>query len=607
MSAHHHIRQSPSGRLLSLATVVLSLVGCRAAPLGPTATAYQESAARGWIARPASDRESEVAAQAAKMASGRPPAKPTHAKVSPVHFALHSESPNSEDADQRGASSAGRSLDPTILPVALQEPSANYEELPAPRADQPVLSRPPQALDPDLDTAPREPLSLLEVNQAVFASFPALEAALREAEIAEGKQTSAWGEFDLKMKAESMSAPEGFYKTYRNLVKLEQGLWQGSNVYSQYRLGSGNFPVYYGERETNDGGEFKVGMIAPLLRDRSIDERRAKILQTTLQRQQVDPFVQERILEYTLIAADAYWSWVAAGLALEAQRELLRVTVERNGVYEKRVKSEDLAPIELVQNERLIASREAKLLETERKLQQYAIKLSLFFRDAAGNPQMPSRALLPSRFPRPEEPERERLEFDVQDALAARPELRELAFQVEQVQVDLAAGQNQRLPSLNAVVEASKDVGGPIDKKNSMGPFALEAGLLFDVPLQRRKADGQIISAQGKLAQLSAKRRYTENKIATEVQDAVSGMITAYERVARAQRNTVLALRLEEAERKRFEAEDSDLLRVAIQESAAIEAQLLEIDALADFHKARAAYRAALALDPLAEPAVAAP
>lgn len=124
---------------------------------------------------------------------------------------------------------------------------------------------------------------------------------------------------------------------------------------------------------------------------------------------------------------------------------------------------------------------------------------------------------------------------------------------------------------------------------------------MFDVPLQRRKADGKIQEAYGKIAQIAAKREFAENKISNQVQDAQSALVTSFERVARARRNVELARQLEAAERKRFDAEDSDLLRVAIQETAEIEATLLEIETLSDYFKALAALRAAMGIDPLAD------
>jgi len=440
-----------------------------------------------------------------------------------------------------------------------------------------------------------KPLELQEVTGSIQASFPALQAALQEMGIADGKLLAAWGEFDLKVKAESFSAPEGYYKTFRNLVKLEQALYQGGSVYGHYRIGDGNFQPWYGERETNEGGEFKFGVMTPILRDRLIDQRRSEILKAELAREAVDPAIQTQILQFIQAGSEAYWSWVAAGQALKVQEDLLRLTLERNRVYQARVEAQDLPRIELVQNERLIASREAKLIESQRKLQQAAIKLSLFLRDDTGEMLLPAEQLLPQRFPDPTTVDTLELGAAIQTAYQNRPELVELQRQVQMVSVDLDWGNNQLLPALNVGLEAGKDIGARASSKGDKTPFELEAGLMFDMPLQRRKAKGKITEAQNKLSQLQNKRQFTENKIANETRDAISAWSTAYDRVQKARRNVELSEQLVEAERERFAAQDSDLLRVAIQEAAAIEAALQEIEALSDYYKAEAAYRAATA------------
>lgn len=443
-----------------------------------------------------------------------------------------------------------------------------------------------------------QPLQLRQVTESVFYSFPALQIASLENDIAAGKYMSAWGEFDLKLKADSISQPLGYYKNYRNSLKLEQSLWQGGAAYGQYRIGSGSFQPWYGERETNEGGELKVGFAQPLLRDRNIDQRRADIMQASLRQQQVEPAVRAQLLEFVYDGADAYWSWVAAGQAYEVNRDLLRITIERNKIYEARVKVDDLPQVELVQNERLITLREAKLIESQRKLQQSAIKLSLFFRDEGGEPKIPPPSQLPRQFPEPVRPDVQRLDGDIATAFASRPELQELNFIRSQAEIDLSSGQNLTRPALNATVEAGKDVGQPTPKGDKT-PFELEAGLFFEVPMQRRKGYGKIQEAQGKLGQVAAKRRFVENKIQLQMQDAMSALTASYDRWLRAKENVLLARQLEAAERERFARQDNDLLRVALQESAAIEAALQEIEALADYYKATAAYRAAMGAEPL--------
>jgi outer membrane protein TolC len=295
------------------------------------------------------------------------------------------------------------------------------------------------------------------------------------------------------------------------------------------------------------------------------------------------------------ISAYVYWSWVAAGQAYLVTQELLDVAQERDRAIRRQVELGNLPQTEQQQNERLIASRQAKLIEANRKLQSSAIKLSLFLRDDAGDPVLPTTRELPTRFPEPTDPRSLDLEADISRALDQRPELRELTVARQIVSVDLEQSENELLPNLTAVVEASKDVGGPASSKRDKTPFELEAGLVFDVPVQRNKAYGKIQSAQGKLSQLSIKQQFTVNKIVSEVQDAHSALIAAYERIGRTQQSVELAKKLVQAEYRSFELGNSDVLRIAIQESTELDAQYLEIDALLDYFQAQAQYQAAVA------------
>lgn len=209
-----------------------------------------------------------------------------------------------------------------IAPAAYEQVAADPKPLPlAPATNEPAA----QALESIAPGQPsdRQPLALAEVTESVYYAFPGLEAAMREMEIAAGKEQAALGEFDLKLKAGSQNDALGFYQTYKQAIKVEQAMWNGGSAYGQYRLGRGKYPTWDGQ-ETNDGGEFKVGFLRPLLQNSAIDQRRADIFQATLRRQQVEPAVQALILELVRDAQGAYWEWVAAGRALAVQRELLR-------------------------------------------------------------------------------------------------------------------------------------------------------------------------------------------------------------------------------------------------------------------------------------------
>lgn len=443
------------------------------------------------------------------------------------------------------------------------------------------------------------PLVLRDVILSVHSSYPLLRSAAQERAIAAGRQLSAQGAFDLNASASSIAAPEGYYENYRSRVVLDQPLFHGGYVYGGYKIGEGNFQPWYKERETNEGGQFSLGLGTPLLKDRAIDKRRSELFQADLARSAVEPAVRAQLLEFVRAASWAYWDWVAAGQALVAQRQLLQNAQDRVEQIEARVAAGDLGRIARINNEQLIAARETKVIETERKLQQSAIKLSLFYRTEQGEPLIPGAEQLPQSFPQQVAPDSDALAADIAVALEASPLLKELDLVSEQYSVELRNAENMMLPKLDALALASKDVGAPTDEKGDKTPFELEAGLYGEIPLQRRQARGKITATQGKLAQLNAKRQFLIDKTVAAVQDAMSAITAAQRRIERAQTNVRLAEQTLDLARLQFEAGDIDLVELNIYEKAVTDAQLLLISAQADFFGALADYRAALAVDPL--------
>jgi outer membrane protein TolC len=245
----------------------------------------------------------------------------------------------------------------------------------------------------------------------------------------------------------------------------------------------------------------------------------------------------------------------------------------------------------------LIVSREAKLIDARRKLEQTAIKLSLFYRDANGQPIVPDASRLPGDFPEAMGPSETALQTDIPVALANRPELRVISFQQQQVEVELAQAGNQILPEVDAGLAASQDMGAPTSKKRDKSRFELEAALFVDVPIQRRKARGKIVALRGKRSQLLAKRRFVADKVVTDVQSIDAALRAAYERIGKARQSLELAQAMERAELRKFELGNSNLLFVNAREQQLADAAATQVGALLEYFAARAAYRRALGLD----------
>ena len=101
-------------------------------------------------------------------------------------------------------------------------------------AEPSAPSEGPEPLPPA--ASPASMATLEDVITSVYASYPALDAASRERQIAAGKQLAAMGSFDSNLIGEAISEPLGYYKNYRYDIGVKQYNWSGSQTYAGYRL-----------------------------------------------------------------------------------------------------------------------------------------------------------------------------------------------------------------------------------------------------------------------------------------------------------------------------------------------------------------------------------
>lgn len=451
------------------------------------------------------------------------------------------------------------------------------------------------------DFAPNGPLTLDEVRRSVDRAYPLLAAALAQRGIASGEHLSAHGAYDVSLDAWNETGALGFYRTNRAQTMATQPLWWGGKAYAGYRIGRGSFEPWYLERETNKGGEFKVGASQPLLQNLDTDKRRTGLQKTALARQAVEPDIDRQRIGFLLAASEKYWKWIAAGHNYQISRDLLNIAQMRAESIADAVKAGRTPEIEQVDNQRLIVSRQAKLIQAERKFLQAAVELSMYYRQIdSGETVVPPASRL-AGFPEPGAPNETALENDLNLALDLRPELRYIRLQRQKTSVELNLARNQMLPSLDTGVFAAQDVGQQTPKGDKT-PFQLEAGLYFDVPVQRRYALGQVRAFESQLAQISSQERYYADRIVADVRFAMSGLITAYNELQRAREGVSLAERMEQAERDKFAVGNSNILFVNLREQATADTRFLVIDALENYHLAEAEYRAALGIDTINAP-----
>ncbi len=471
-------------------------------------------------------------------------------------------------------------------PVAADGSNREGQTEDIPTTDQPPTTT--DAVPPSLQTPiqPRLPgdapgpfadsgsqLSLDDILVSVTECYPEIEVAMAEIRAAEGKLLSTYGEFDTSLGGFSFSEPLGFYQTYRNQVGLVRPLYGGGELYANYKLGRGFYPTWYGDRETNDGGEFKAGFAVPLQKGRDIDPRRAALLSAAAAVDEVEANVGARLLMLQRIATQSYWEWVASGQVIDVQQRLLNLALQRVDQINQRVEAGDLARIAQIDNQRFIAKRQNTLIKARRGLEKSAIKLSLFYRAENCAPVVANSQQLPDDFPAAQRISDQRRDADITTAIQVRPELAELQAARQQACVDLRYANNLLLPKIDMKGFAAQDVGAPTPKGDKT-PFQLELGLIAEVPIQRREAQGKIQVAQNKIAQIDAKSRFITDKIRAEIQDAASAVNAAFEQIEQSSKNVELARQSLELGRKLFLEGDIDLIELNIYESAVGDAEL---------------------------------
>jgi outer membrane protein TolC len=438
------------------------------------------------------------------------------------------------------------------------------------------------------EPARADSLTLQEVLGATDATHPDLEAADTVVEKAAGKRLSARGAWDPNLQVRSRWSPVGYYDNGQVDVIVRQAtpLW-GIGLYGGYRVGLGTYPVYKGELQTLSGGEARAGIDVPLWKDGLIDGRRAEVRRTKILADAAECERNGARLAVGQKAARAYWDWVAAGQEARVQRDLLAVAEERAAALQEQARAGSIAGIVVVDNERLVLDRRAKLIAARREFQAATLELSLFVRNTAREPVRVAEDRVPRRIEDVRDVDILSEDAAVEAALNRRPEICRLRLERAAAEVAVKLARNQRAPAVNAQAFVARDFGaGPAE----LGPTEFGVGVVVEMPLALRQARGEYRAAKAEARGIDAQLRGLRDKISAEVRQARVDLDAAEQRIEVARAQIEAAETLADAERDKFKEGASDLVIVNLRELAAADAARLEIEALAAHQRARADY-----------------
>lgn len=435
------------------------------------------------------------------------------------------------------------------------------------------------------------PLLPEEVAATAARAYPDVVAALAGVDAAAGKLTASRGAFDTIFSVDGRSRATGFWTGDVVEAKAERYIGPGgTKLYGGYKLSDGTFPIYEDEYFTNESGELKVGILFSLLRDRLIDERRFGVRDAGLALRQAELELMLTRIGVQRKALLAYYDWVEAGQELGILEDLLALAETRQTAFERQVERGARAAIFLTENAQNLTRRRALVESARRDLALAANTLSLYYRDAFGEPIVPSPERLPDTVPLPPAIGTS----DLPAILAARPDLALLRAAAERATGRLALAENALRPRLDLGVEAGQDFGPIAEGGFSRDQGDVVLGVQFEMPLANRGARGRVRKAEAEIEALRADQRLARDQISTQLRDVLISLETAERLAALAETEAQQAETMRAAEARRFAEGASDFFLVNLREEALADARIRLALSILSLNAARTTYDAAV-------------
>ena len=292
----------------------------------------------------------------------------------------------------------------------------------------------------------------------------------------------------------------------------------------------------------------------------------------------------------------AYWNLVESRSQLEVAREGRELAVELHERNKIRVDVGTLAPLELIQSEVGIATREEEIILAQAAVEDAEDRLRQLLNFEEG--PLWNVDLVPTT-----EGGIERMEITLEEsletALDERPELARKDLEVKTLELDERYYHNQALPRLDLSATYGYNSLG-IELSNALDDLVRrdfegwQVQLTFAYPLQNTSAEARATIAKLDLEQGRAERSRLVQTIRTEVRGAVRDLRTTFQQIESAQASRRLAEENLEAERKRYESGLSTSFQVLEIQEDLTAARSREVAAIASYQRAQAAYHRAV-------------
>ena len=355
--------------------------------------------------------------------------------------------------------------------------------------------------------------------------------------------------------------------------------------------------------------DLNLSFTQPLLKDFGIDNNKRDIYIAKNNQKISDFDFKASIIDVITEAENIYWDLVFSIEDLKVKKKSLEKAQDLEKQVKAQVEVGTMAPLEMLQAQSEVASRDQLLLSALDIIQDNEDKLKNIL-NYSFNSQQGKSSLNPSDLPVFDPGTEGTLEEAIQIALKDRPDLLVKRKELENRNIEVKYNENQTYPTLDLVsslglngisgeaiditsgtVKGKSKFGGGYDNALSdlgSGKYRLwEFGFKLSYPLGNRAAKSKLAGKKLEVAQLLMDIKDLENKISMEVREAHRQIKTDIKRVHAARIAKKLAEEKLSAEEKKFEVGLSTSFNVLEFQEDLAEEQSNEIRTIIDYKKSR--------------------
>lgn len=432
-------------------------------------------------------------------------------------------------------------------------------------------------------------LSPTVVKDSALKYHPTVIAALERMRAGEESIKGARGAFDTKVVSDYRRQTKHDWNSTVSRTFLEKPLRvANSKIYAgaeQISNANGKFsPVYNTGNPVSTGqvGNYSVlGLKLSLWKNLLIDPDRAALKSAKYDAKIAKADKKLTDLDIGRLGQLAYWEWVTANKVKNVYEDLLKNGETRNEYLVNRNTKGDIAQIVVTENEQYVANRKGSLQAAKERLLRAEYALSLFYRDENAQPIIPGPADSYEDYPSKLATLLDNLDLNssVEDLMNKRPDIKNLALNVEKSDVDLELAKQDLKPQIDVATEYYQRT----QANETMPRDYLMVLAQVSVPIERNLGNGNIAAARARKMVAQSEMSLGQQSYKFEVLALRQSLHLRLEQVTQSEIEFSKAKELVASETYKFKSGGGNLYLVNLREEA-------QANAEASFHESRLAF-----------------